>query len=44
MRIIRKHAAEPAKDLLKKVFDGLNAFRFPAERKDDETLVIIKIQ
>ena len=44
MRIIRKHAAEPAEDLLKKVFGALNTFRFPAERKDDETLVIIKVQ
>ena len=44
MTIIREQAAKPAKDLLKEVFDGLNRFRFPAERKDDETLVIIKVQ
>ena len=44
MTIIRDHAAKPAKDLLKEVFDGLNRFRYPAERLDDETLVIIKVQ
>jgi ActR/RegA family two-component response regulator len=44
MTVIREHAAEPAKDLLKEVFDALNRFRYPAERLDDETLVIIKVK
>ena len=44
MTVIRDHAAEPAKDLLKEVFDALNRFRYPAERLDDETLVIVKVK
>ena len=44
MTIIREQAAKPAKDILKEVFETLDNFRFPAERKDDETLVIIKVQ
>ena len=44
MAVIRDHAAKPAKDLLKEIFEALNRFRFPAERKDDETLVIIKVK
>jgi sigma-B regulation protein RsbU (phosphoserine phosphatase) len=44
MTVIRDHAAKPAKDLLKEVFDALNRFRYPAERLDDETLVIIKVK
>ncbi len=43
MTIIRDHAAKSARDLLKEVFDALNRFRYPAERKDDETLVVIKV-
>ena len=43
MTIIREHADKSAKDILKEVFDTLNGFRFPAERKDDETLVVIKV-
>ncbi len=43
MTIIREHAPKPAKDILKKVFETLDNFRFPAERKDDETLVVIKV-
>lgn len=41
--IIRDHAQKPAKDILKEAFDTLESFRFPAERKDDETLVVIKV-
>jgi len=44
MAIVRDHAAMPAKDLLKEIFDVLNRFRYPAERKDDETLVVIKVE
>ena len=44
MTVVREHAARPAKDLLKEVFDALNRFRHPAERKDDETLVVVKVQ
>ena len=43
MAIVREHAAEPAKDLVKEIFSALNRFRYPAERKDDETLVVIKV-
>lgn len=44
MTIIREHADKSAKDILNEVFDTLNGFRFPAERKDDETLVVIKVK
>ena len=44
MAIVRKHAAEPAKDLIKEIFNALNRFRYPAERKDDETLVVVKVE
>jgi len=43
MTIVRDHAAETAKDLIKEIFGALNRFRYPAERKDDETLVVIKV-
>ena len=43
MAIVREHAAEPAKDLIKEIFNALNRFRYPAERKDDETLVVVKV-
>ena len=43
MTIVRDHAAETAKGLIKEVFNALNRFRYPAERKDDETLVVIKV-
>ena len=41
--IIREHAQKPAKDIIKEVFDALESFRYPAEKKDDETLVAIKV-
>lgn len=44
MTIVREHAAKTAKDLLNEIFDSLNRFRYPAERKDDETLVVIKVK
>jgi sigma-B regulation protein RsbU (phosphoserine phosphatase) len=44
MTVIRDHAAKPAKDLLTEVFDALNRFRYPAERLDDETLVVVKVK
>jgi sigma-B regulation protein RsbU (phosphoserine phosphatase) len=44
MTVVRDHAAKPAKELLKEVFDALDRFRYPAERLDDETLVIIKVK
>jgi sigma-B regulation protein RsbU (phosphoserine phosphatase) len=43
MTVVRDHADKPAKDLLNEIFDALNRFRYPAERLDDETLVIIKV-
>jgi serine phosphatase RsbU (regulator of sigma subunit)/CheY-like chemotaxis protein len=44
MTVVREHGAKPAKELLKEIFDALNRFRYPAERLDDETLVIIKVK
>ncbi len=44
MTIIREHADKSAKEILNEVFDTLNGFRFPAERKDDETLVVVKVK
>jgi sigma-B regulation protein RsbU (phosphoserine phosphatase) len=43
MAIIRDHSSKPANVILQEVFDALDNFRFPAERKDDETLVAIKV-
>ena len=40
--VIRNHYRKPAKDILQAVFDALADFRHTAERKDDETLVVIK--
>jgi len=40
--VIRNHYRKPAKDILQAVFDALANFRHTAERKDDETLVVIK--
>ena len=44
MTVVRDHVDKPAKELLKEVFDALNRFRYPAERLDDETLVVIKVE
>ena len=44
MAVIREHAGKPAKVILEEVFASLEKFRFPAERKDDETLVVIKVR
>ncbi len=40
--VIRDHYQKPAKDILDEVFDALENFRNQAERKDDETMVVIK--
>jgi serine phosphatase RsbU (regulator of sigma subunit) len=40
--VIRNHCRKPAKDILQEVFVALTNFRHTAERKDDETLVVIK--
>ncbi len=42
-RVIRDHAQKPAEDIIKEMFEALERFRFPEERKDDETLVVIKV-
>jgi serine phosphatase RsbU (regulator of sigma subunit) len=42
-RAIREHFRKPAKKIIKEMFDALASFRFPLERKDDETLVVIKV-
>jgi serine phosphatase RsbU (regulator of sigma subunit) len=43
MAVIRKDSSKPAKIILEEVFGALEKFRSPAERKDDETLVVIKV-
>ncbi len=40
--VIRDHYQKTAKDILAEVFDALENFRNQAERKDDETMVVIK--
>jgi len=42
-RVIRDHFRKPAKEIIKEMFDALASFRFPVERKDDETLVVIRV-
>ena len=42
-QVIRDHAQLPATGIIKEVFETLEHFRFPVERKDDETLVVIKV-
>ncbi|MGD2014285.1 MAG: SpoIIE family protein phosphatase [Desulfobacterales bacterium] len=42
-RVIRDHAQLPATGIINEVFETLEDFRFPVERKDDETLVVIKV-
>jgi sigma-B regulation protein RsbU (phosphoserine phosphatase) len=42
-RVIRDHSRKPAKEIIAEMFDSLASFRFPVERKDDETLVVIKV-
>ncbi len=42
-RVIRDHAQLPSTGIIKEVFETLEHFRFPVERKDDETLVVIKV-
>jgi sigma-B regulation protein RsbU (phosphoserine phosphatase) len=42
-RVIRECAQKPANDIIKNMFDTVERFRFPVERKDDETLVVIKV-
>ena len=43
MTIIREHSHKSAEDILKEVYKTLENFRSYAERKDDETLVVIKV-
>ncbi|MBW2490709.1 MAG: SpoIIE family protein phosphatase [Deltaproteobacteria bacterium] len=42
-RVIRDHAHKSAEDIIIEMFDALERFRFPVEREDDETLVVIKV-
>jgi serine phosphatase RsbU (regulator of sigma subunit) len=42
-RVIRDHSRKQAKEIIEEMFDSLASFRFPVERKDDETLVVIKV-
>jgi sigma-B regulation protein RsbU (phosphoserine phosphatase) len=41
--ILRDYVQKPAKDIITEIFEALERFRFPAEKKDDETLVVIKV-
>ena len=43
MTVISDHAKKPAKTILEEVFKALDCFRFPVKRKDDETLVVLKV-
>ena len=43
LNVIRDCADQPARDILDKVFESLNAFRHPLEADDDETLVVVKV-
>jgi serine phosphatase RsbU (regulator of sigma subunit) len=40
--VLRNYYQKPAKGILQEVFEALAKFRHTAERKDDETLVVIK--
>jgi len=41
--VVRDHCEKSAKEIIQEVFDTLTNFRHSAERKDDETLVVIKV-
>ena len=41
--VIRENARKPAHEIIKEMFATLESFRYPVERKDDETLVVIKV-
>ncbi|MBT8372593.1 MAG: SpoIIE family protein phosphatase [Deltaproteobacteria bacterium] len=41
---IRAHAQESAKDILHSVIARLDEFRYPLEKEDDVTLVVIKVE
>jgi serine phosphatase RsbU (regulator of sigma subunit) len=40
---LRKYTGQSAREILDRVFEGLNDFRHPLEPDDDETLVVIKV-
>jgi serine phosphatase RsbU (regulator of sigma subunit) len=40
---LQEHAGRSAREILDRVFEGLNDFRQPLEPDDDETLVVIKV-
>jgi serine phosphatase RsbU (regulator of sigma subunit) len=42
-RVIRDNLHKSAGDIIIEMFDALERFRFPVEREDDETLVVIKV-
>lgn len=42
-RLVRRHAGEPAKDVVRALMDALDAFRGTAERSDDITVAVVKI-
>lgn len=43
MTIMRDNAQKPAREILKTVYATLERFRHPVARKDDETLIVIKV-
>ncbi|MBW2427461.1 MAG: SpoIIE family protein phosphatase [Deltaproteobacteria bacterium] len=42
-QVVQDHCRKTAKEILNEVFGALDNFRLSAERKDDETLVVIKV-
>jgi serine phosphatase RsbU (regulator of sigma subunit) len=40
---VQKYAGQSAREILDRVFEGVNDFRHPLEPDDDETLVVIKV-
>ena len=42
--LIRAHAHEAAKNILQSVITALDEFRYPLEKEDDVTLVVIKVE
>jgi sigma-B regulation protein RsbU (phosphoserine phosphatase) len=43
-KLIRENAKRPAKEIITVVLDAIENFRFPLEKEDDATLVVVKVQ
>jgi serine phosphatase RsbU (regulator of sigma subunit) len=44
LKVIRRHADRPAREILDKVFEALTQFCDPLQPEDDATLVVIKVR